>query len=96
MSHKDQPAAPSGWKGVLLALGIVFGDIGTSVLYALDALCRDTPIDKPLVLGGLSLIFWSLTLIVTIKYVIFVLEPTTTGKGAFLRCMRFCGDMPRV
>lgn len=81
MSHKDQPAAPSGWKGVLLALGIVFGDIGTSVLYALDALCRDTPIDKPLVLGGLSLIFWSLTLIVTIKYVIFVLRADNHGEG---------------
>jgi KUP system potassium uptake protein len=81
MSHKDQPAAPSGWKGVLLALGIVFGDIGTSVLYALDALCRDTPIDKPLVLGGLSLIFWSLTLIVTIKYVTFVLRADNHGEG---------------
>jgi KUP system potassium uptake protein len=78
---KTTPVAPSGWKGVLLALGIVFGDIGTSVLYALDALCRDVPIEKTIVLGGLSSIFWALTLIVTTKYVFFVLRADNHGEG---------------
>jgi len=78
---KGSPLAPSGWKGALLALGIVFGDIGTSPLYALDALCRDATIEKTIVLGGLSLIFWALTLIVTVKYVFFVLRADNHGEG---------------
>ncbi|MCS7189667.1 MAG: KUP/HAK/KT family potassium transporter [Bacteroidia bacterium] len=68
-------------KGALLALGIVFGDIGTSPLYALDALARGKAISSSLVLGGLSLIFWSLTLIVSVKYVLLVLRADNQGEG---------------
>ncbi|MCX8113015.1 MAG: KUP/HAK/KT family potassium transporter [Bacteroidia bacterium] len=68
-------------RGVILALGIVFGDIGTSPLYALDALARGKPITEPLVLGGLSLIFWALTLIVSIKYVLLVMRADNHGEG---------------
>ncbi|MEN3040258.1 MAG: KUP/HAK/KT family potassium transporter [Bacteroidia bacterium] len=69
------------WQRVLLALGIVFGDIGTSPLYALDALVRGKPISEPLVLGGLSLIFWTLTLIVSVKYILLVMRADNHGEG---------------
>ncbi|MCS6894699.1 MAG: KUP/HAK/KT family potassium transporter [Bacteroidia bacterium] len=62
-------------------MGIVFGDIGTSPLYALDALVRGKPISEPLVLGGLSLIFWTLTLIVSVKYIVLVMRADNHGEG---------------
>lgn len=73
--------AKSVWRRSLLALGIVFGDIGTSPLYALDALARGKPIDPQLVLGGLSLIFWTLTLIVSVKYILLVMRADNHGEG---------------
>ncbi|MCX7606276.1 MAG: KUP/HAK/KT family potassium transporter [Bacteroidia bacterium] len=74
-------ASSSRWKGALLAFGIVFGDIGTSPLYALDALARGKPIEPSLVFGGLSLIFWSLTLIVSVKYIVLVMRADNHGEG---------------
>ncbi|MEN2993246.1 MAG: KUP/HAK/KT family potassium transporter [Bacteroidia bacterium] len=71
----------SPWKGALLALGIVFGDIGTSPLYALDALVRGRAIQEKVVLGGLSLIFWALTLIVSFKYILLVMRADNQGEG---------------
>lgn len=71
----------NSWRHTLLALGIVFGDIGTSPLYALDALARGKPISEPLVLGGLSLIFWTLTLIVSVKYIFLVMRADNHGEG---------------
>lgn len=76
-----QSGSPSLGKRVLIALGIVFGDIGTSPLYVLDALFRGKPIDSVLVLGGLSLIFWTLTLFVTIKYTLLVMRADNRGEG---------------
>ncbi len=76
-----QSGSPSLGKRVLIALGIVFGDIGTSPLYVLDALLRGKPIDSVLVLGGLSLIFWTLTLFVTIKYALLVMRADNRGEG---------------
>src|SRR5437868_2062075 len=60
----------------LLALGVVYGDIGTSPLYALRECFNGhgLAVDLPNVLGVLSLIFWSLTLIVSVKYLRYVLE----------------------
>ncbi len=78
---KANPALPRGWRGVLLALGIVFGDIGTSPLYVLDALCRGEVISEEVVMGGVSLIFWVMTLLVTVKYVVFVLRADNHGEG---------------
>ena len=66
------------------ALGIVYGDIGTSPLYAMDQLflgrsgAAQTPAD---VLGGVSLVIWTITLIVAIKYAIFVLRAQNDGEG---------------
>lgn len=67
--------------GLLVTLGIIFGDIGTSPLYVLKAIVGENPIDEITILGGLSCIFWTLTLQTTIKYVIFTLEADNKGEG---------------
>lgn len=75
------------WRVSLAALGVVFGDIGTSPLYALRACfadAGDVAIDTGSVLGVLSLIFWSLTLIVSVKYVGLVLRADHNGEGGVL------------
>lgn len=67
--------------GLVVALGIIYGDIGTSPLYVLKAIVGETPIDKSLVLGGVSAVFWTLTLLTTIKYVWLVLRADNNGEG---------------
>ncbi len=54
---------------LLIALGIIYGDIGTSPLYALRAVIGERTIDMQLVYGGLSCIFWTLVFQTTIKYI---------------------------
>src|SRR6188508_1835500 len=66
---------------LLVALGIIYGDIGTSPLYVLKAIIGDQPINETLVLGGLSCIIWTLTLQTTIKYVILTLRADNRGEG---------------
>jgi KUP system potassium uptake protein len=67
--------------GLLIALGIIYGDIGTSPLYVLNAIIRDKIISHQLILGGLSCIIWTLTLQTTIKYVILTLKADNRGEG---------------
>ena len=67
--------------GLLIALGIIYGDIGTSPLYVFNSIIKDHVIDRTLILGTLSLIIWTLTLITTIKYVIMVLRADNRGEG---------------
>jgi KUP system potassium uptake protein len=67
--------------GLLVTLGIIFGDIGTSPLYVLKAICGDAPIDPATVMGGISCIFWTLTLQTTMKYVILTLRADNKGEG---------------
>ena len=70
------------------AIGVVFGDIGTSPLYALKEVFKDgVPIDTVHVLGVLSLIFWSLTLVVTTKYAIFIMRADNKGEGGIMALM---------
>jgi len=70
------------------AIGVVFGDIGTSPLYALKEVFHSgIPIDKFHVLGILSLIFWSLTLVVTLKYAIFIMRADNKGEGGIMALM---------
>jgi KUP system potassium uptake protein len=74
----------------LAAIGVVFGDIGTSPLYAMRECFHGPhaiPVNEANVLGVLSLIFWSLTLIVTIKYIAFVLRADNQGEGGILALM---------
>ncbi len=88
--NREHPAAHSGsLLGLALgALGIVFGDIGTSPLYAVqtvfaidDNAVSPTPAD---VYGVVSLIFWSVTLVVTVKYVTFILRADNDGEGGIM------------
>lgn len=67
--------------GLLIALGIIYGDIGTSPLYVFNAIIRDKIIAPHLILGGLSCIIWTLTLQTTLKYVILTLRADNKGEG---------------
>jgi KUP system potassium uptake protein len=70
------------------AIGVVFGDIGTSPLYALKEVFHGgVPIDHDHVLGVLSLIFWSITLVVAIKYAIFIMRADNKGEGGIMALM---------
>lgn len=67
--------------GLLVTLGIIYGDIGTSPLYVMKAVIGNSLINQELVIGGLSCIFWTLTLQTTIKYVILTLRADNKGEG---------------
>ena len=72
----------------LAAIGVVFGDIGTSPLYAVKEIFSEhLKIDELHVLGVLSLIFWSLTLVVTIKYATFIMRANNKGEGGIMALM---------
>jgi len=67
--------------GVLIALGIIYGDIGTSPIYTLKFIMGDRVITENLVLGGLSCIFWTLTMITSLKYIYLALNADNKGEG---------------
>ena len=85
-------APQSFWILTLGSIGVVYGDIGTSPLYALReavkaALHTDGAISEPVILGVLSLIVWALILIVTLKYVTILLNADNNGEGGTLSLM---------
>jgi KUP system potassium uptake protein len=67
--------------GLLVALGIIYGDIGTSPLYVMKAIIGPRMIDNDIVIGGVSCVLWTLTLQTTIKYVILTLKADNKGEG---------------
>ena len=74
-----------GFLGLLITLGIVFGDIGTSPLYVMKAILHTgEAIDESTILGALSCIIWTLTLQTTIKYVCVALRADNNGEGGIL------------
>lgn len=79
-AHKD---LHTKWTlgGLLISLGIIFGDIGTSPLYVMRAILSDHVISTDIVLGGVSAVFWTLTLLTTVKYVIITLNADNHGEG---------------
>ena len=92
-----QPAAPAAaapkagaelWALSLGSVGVVYGDIGTSPLYAFRvavvAAAESGPVTRELVLGVLSMIVWSLIIVVTIKYVLILLRADNNGEGGTL------------
>jgi KUP system potassium uptake protein len=97
MDHGTGPASPhahGAGRGNLLhlaflALGVVFGDIGTSPLYTLKeclhvAAAHGDTVDRTDLFGILSLMFWALVLVVTVKYVVFVMRADHDGEGGIL------------
>jgi KUP system potassium uptake protein len=84
-------AAPR-WSLVVSALGVVFGDIGTSPLYAFQAALKATPETRPEAsLGVASLIIWSLLAIVTCKYVLLVMRADYKGEGGVFALLALLG-----
>ena len=67
--------------GLLITLGIIFGDIGTSPLYVLRAVVGNNTVTEELIYGGLSCVFWTLTLQTTIKYILLTLQADNNGEG---------------
>jgi KUP system potassium uptake protein len=90
LSHPSPADRPLSTAGLIGVLGVVYGDIGTSPLYALrESLAHfaEDGVERWEILGLLSLIFWSLTLTVTIKYITFILRADNKGEGGILALM---------
>jgi KUP system potassium uptake protein len=66
---------------LLVAMGIIYGDIGTSPLYVLKAIVGDRPITETLVYGGISCVFWTITFQTTFKYIYLTLQADNHGEG---------------
>ncbi|MDH4118205.1 MAG: potassium transporter Kup [Acidimicrobiia bacterium] len=82
-SHQSTRTLPLA----LAALGVVYGDIGTSPLYAMrEAFAEEhrIAVEPEAILGVLSLIFWSLVIVITVKYVVFVMRADSRGEGGIL------------
>mgnify|MGYP000891151263 CR=1 FL=1 len=80
-AHNHQLHSKLTIGGLLVTLGIIYGDIGTSPLYVMKAILGVHAISRDIVLGGISCIFWTLTLQTTIKYVIITLRADNKGEG---------------
>src|SRR5271157_3548320 len=76
-----------GQSLAVAALGVVYGDIGTSPLYTIKQCFENATVSQSRVFGVLSLIAWSLTLVVTVKYVIVLLRADNRGEGGILALM---------
>ena len=76
------------------ALGVVYGDIGTSPLYAMKEVfspAHSIPLDAPHIIGAVSVIFWALMLVVTLKYVLLVLRADNRGEGGIMALTALAG-----
>ena len=78
---RHDPHSKLTLAGLIITIGIIYGDIGTSPLYVYKAIIDNSIINKDLVIGGLSCIFWTLTLQTTVKYVILTLRADNKGEG---------------
>src|SRR5829696_967220 len=87
----DESAPPSFHAMALASVGIVYGDIDTSPLYAFreaaTAAAASGPVTREIVLGVLSMILWALILVVTVKYVLILLRADNNGEGGTLALM---------
>jgi KUP system potassium uptake protein len=80
-AHNHQLHSKLTTGGLLVTLGIIYGDIGTSPLYVMKSIIGANIINSELILGGLSCILWTLTLQTTLKYVIITLNADNHGEG---------------
>jgi KUP system potassium uptake protein len=107
-AHPELPALASGAQAVrrpgtaglaLLALGIVYGDIGTSPLYAVKETFNPQhgiPFDEAAILGGLSAIFWALMVVVSLKYVTLVLRADNRGEGGIMALLALAASSAKT
>lgn len=79
---KGKTVTDLSWAGLVMTLGIVYGDLGTSPLYTMQAILRAAPtINTDFILGALSCVFWTLTLQTSFKYVLITLRASNQGEG---------------
>jgi len=92
-TEASQPAPSHSLPALsLAALGVVFGDIGTSPLYSLKAVLDVTPENPPTeILGALSLIVWTLIIITSVKYITLAMRVDNDGEGGILALMAQAG-----
>jgi KUP system potassium uptake protein len=81
MKKSNSNSAGISFASLLVALGIIYGDIGTSPLYVLKAIVGEHEISEVLVFGGVSCVFWTLVLQTTVKYVLITLTADNDGEG---------------
>jgi KUP system potassium uptake protein len=95
----DQPNTAIGVGGLsLAALGVVFGDIGTSPVYTFRECFNPEyglPVDAEHVLGALSMIFWALIIVVAIKYVLWIMRADNRGEGGILALLALALESAR-
>ncbi|MCH8857428.1 MAG: KUP/HAK/KT family potassium transporter, partial [Proteobacteria bacterium] len=100
MSSSDAHRSPSALAALTLgALGVVYGDIGTSPLYALKEVfgAGNVPLNEANILGILSLVFWTLTIVVSLKYVVLVMRANNNGEGGTMALLALAGGLlPRA
>lgn len=85
MSRKNNRIRKWSAAGLLVAIGIVFGDIGTSPLYVMKAILNASPeFDRDYIIGAVSCVIWTLTLQTTIKYVAVALRADNNGEGGIM------------
>src|SRR5690348_15861152 len=102
-AHAETPAPRATWGMALLALGVVYGDIGTSPLYAAKETFNPDhgiPFTAANVIGGVSAIFWTLMIVVSLKYVTLVLRADNRGEGGIMALLalaiRSVGSRPAL
>ena len=96
MSSTEASKKGIPWKLTLGALGVVYGDIGTSPLYAMRECftgIHAVPLNPNNILGVLSLVIWSLIIIITLKYLSLVLRADNHGEGGVLALMSLANPM---
>jgi KUP system potassium uptake protein len=81
MEFRDSTKNKLSSAGILISLGIIYGDIGTSPLYVFKAIIGEQIITEALVLGGASCVFWTLIIITTVKYIYLALNADNKGEG---------------
>ena len=98
-----QPRTASSLAALTLgAIGVVYGDIGTSPLYALKEVFADghVPLTPHNIYGVLSLVFWTLTVVVSIKYVVLILRADNNGEGGLIAMLALASqavkDRPKL
>lgn len=100
MTTTEETTKKSLQAMALAALGIVFGDIGTSPLYAFEQVfsngAHSVPIAEVNILGVLSLFFWSLMMVVTLKYVFFIMRADNHGEGGIMALMALAMNQSRT
>ena len=90
MSAHDQAGELTGKRLAMMALaalGVVYGDIGTSPLYAVKEVFAGNhpiPVTEANIYGSLSLFFWALVIVVSVKYVVFIMRADNRGEGGIM------------